>query len=160
MVCEFAPVTNALSKLINSLAGRIGDAAQKQDFAGVEKLNSTVRAIQTAQSIIDREHVSFGCCSQTQASPRSFFVQITAGAIRWSYLNVGDGTKKRYFTSGEIIRLRMPNGVEFESMIMPQNRLQERGKISGFFASDKTRPGDRFLVSEVSPRLWEMTRPN
>jgi hypothetical protein len=149
--------SDALGSLLSKLSTDIQGAAAKGDFKAVERLTKFAMNIGSSKSIVDEVHTAYGCCPGISGK-KQFTVEITAGAIKNSYLSVTEGIAKGYLHPGDVLKLLLPNGAVITTKVMVQNRLQERGEIGKFYAKQQVQPGNSVIMSEISSGTWSLKK--
>jgi hypothetical protein len=136
---------------------QIKTAAERNDYAQIERLNETAKRLGGMEQEIQEVHARLGCCPEGRK--RRFEVPITGGALRHMYLVVTPGVEANYITPDQPLTIVLPDGQQFETRVMtPQNRLQERGKVRAFYEAAQIQAGDVVVFEEVSPHAWDISK--
>lgn len=90
---------------------------------------------------------------------RKIRTPVTQGEINQSLLTLTDARKRGLIRIGELFKIRLPDGQQFETeLVHPGNKLRERGRIGEFYRQYSIKPGDYILLEEIEAGLWALTK--
>jgi len=160
---------------IGQMLGYMGDLKQnsKTPVRGIIVAGEFASAAISALGVLPnlqlkkyRVQFSFETVSREAGEPvsvgnsesKSFTITISQGALKQRLLKLSEGISKGLLTAGQVIEIKLPDGQQFTTKVMSDNRLQDRGHIANFYAKEDVKPGDSVLVSEVQPGLWSLKK--
>lgn len=145
----------ALNDLLTGISASIQEAARQQDFSSITALTKAATAIASFSKTLVAESETLGLFG-TETQDRTFLVRISEGALRNSYLSVTEGINRGWLRPGQSIKVTLPDGQQFSSMVMQANRLQERGRVSEFYSTQRIKAGDYVELTEIQPEVWSL----
>lgn len=92
---------------------------------------------------------------------RQIHVPLTDAMIRNSMLTLTKAKAKGIVKSGEVFKIKMPNGEVFETELLEVgNRLQERKRFRLFYKESNAEAGSTVHLREYKEGEWELTITN
>ena len=97
--------------------------------------------------------------AKTIKRARKIRTPVTQGEINQNLLTLTDARKRGLIRIGEPLKIRLPDGQQFETeLVHPGNKLRERGRIGEFYRQNKIKPGDHILLEETEPGVWTLSK--
>lgn len=150
----------AIQSAMNAIANEIQTEAKQSNFEKVDVLTQGAKRLTKLEGDVHAEHGRLGCCvAKTTSQHHQFSVYISQGAINNNYFVVTSAIKLGWMKANQPLKVKLPTGVEFDTIAVAPNRLKERGKIGAFYKAVKVKAGDKFDVEELNPGVWEIKKP-
>ncbi len=151
-------VAKAIEAVKNDISGEIQKEAIAKNYDRIDTLNQTAKRLTNMETEIQSEHGRIGCCASATPGSKHFSITVSQGALDYHYFVVTPALKAGLMKPNQPIKIKLPTGVEFQTVALMPNRLKERGKIGAFFQQAKVKAGDVLNVKEVSPDVWEVKK--